>query len=147
MQVWTFWYILLLCESPLFGTILEFLISDLKQNKGNKVKRKVSFLYCVANYNESRRLHFRSPLNILFTFRIFNNLRLPWKQSLPWKFSLYLMYFLLFRIFEQLALALVQNVPGKNGEISSSGTVYTHGKAAQSSSKDQVAWLPYLLDC
>jgi len=33
-------------------------------------------------------------LNILFTIRIFNNLRLPWKQSFPWNFSLYLIYFL-----------------------------------------------------
>jgi len=45
-------------------------------------------------------------VNILFTFRIFNNSRLPWKQSFPWNFSLYWIYFLLFRIFEQLALAL-----------------------------------------
>ena len=33
-------------------------------------------------------LKFLTLLNILFTFRIFNNLNLPWKQSFPWKFSL-----------------------------------------------------------
>jgi len=48
MQIWTFWYILLLCESPLFGTILEFLISDLKQNKRNNENKNV-ILYCVVN--------------------------------------------------------------------------------------------------
>jgi len=36
MQVWTFYYMLLLCESPLFGTVLD---KDLKQNKRNN-KRK-----------------------------------------------------------------------------------------------------------
>jgi len=37
----------------------------------------------------------------------------------------------------------VQNVPGKNGELSPSSYSlhYTHGKAAQSVSKDQVVWL------
>jgi len=35
----------------------------------------------------------------------------------------------------------VQNVPGKNGEISPSPTVYTHRKSAKRSSKDQVKWL------
>ena len=37
----------------------------------------------------------------------------------------------------------VQNVPGKNGELSPSGysLLYTHGKAGQSLSKGQVAWL------
>ena len=41
---------------------------------------------------------------IEYTFHIedFNNLRLPWKQSFPWNFSLYWVYFLPFRIFEQL---------------------------------------------
>jgi len=43
-------------------------------------------------------------VNILFTFRIFNNFRLPWKQSFPWNFSPYWIYFLLFRIFEQRRL-------------------------------------------
>ena len=42
--------------------------------------------------------------NILFTFRICNNFRLTWKQSFPWNFSLYWIYFLLFRIFEQRRL-------------------------------------------
>jgi len=40
-------------------------------------------------------------VNILFTFRIFNSFRLLCKQIFPWKFSLYWIYFLLFRIFEQ----------------------------------------------
>jgi len=52
-------------------------------------------------------------LNILFTFRMFNNLRLPWKQSFLWNFSLYLIYFLPFRIFEQLcACPEKQSCPG-----------------------------------
>ena len=32
-------------------------------------------------------------VDILFIFRIFNNLRLPWKQSFSWNFSLYWIYF------------------------------------------------------
>ena len=48
-----------------------------------------------------------------FTLRIFNNLRLPWKQSFPWNFSLYWIYLLPFRIFEQLALALKNRVAQK----------------------------------
>ena len=76
---------------------------------------------------------------VLFTLRIFNNLCLPWKQSFPWNFTLYfiynfyhsgflsnfvlflknrgcpeftvlIIYFLSFRIFEQLALALKNRV-------------------------------------
>ena len=43
-------------------------------------------------------------MNIFFTFRIFNNFRLPWKQSFPWNFSLCWIYFLLFRISEQRRL-------------------------------------------
>ena len=35
----------------------------------------------------------------------------------------------------------VQTVPGKNGELSPSGYNLHHGKAAQSLSKDQLAWL------
>ena len=42
--------------------------------------------------------------NVLFTFRICNNFRLTCKQSFPWNFSLYWIYFLLFRIFEQRRL-------------------------------------------
>jgi len=34
-------------------------------------------------------LKFFTILNVLFVFRIFNNLRLPWKQSLLWNISLY----------------------------------------------------------
>jgi len=74
-------------------------------------------------------LEFCTVLNILFTFRIFNNLHLPWKQSLPLKFFTILNIFFniqnfysnsalalkflavvnilfTFRSFEQLALAL-----------------------------------------
>ena len=51
-------------------------------------------------------------MNILFTSRIFNNLHLPWKTELPWNFLLYGIYFLLFRIFEQLARALKNSFPG-----------------------------------
>jgi len=41
-------------------------------------------------------------------------MRLPWKKELPWYFSLYLnMYFLSFRIFEQLAPALKNIVAQK----------------------------------
>ena len=47
--VWTFWYILLLCESPTFTWILceylvQFLTTDLKQNKrnSNKKSRQIS---------------------------------------------------------------------------------------------------------
>ena len=39
-----------------------------------------------------------------------SNLRLPLKPELTWKFSLYWKYFLSFRIFEQLALALKNRV-------------------------------------
>jgi len=42
-------------------------------------------------------------VNILFIFRIFNNLCLPWKEF-PLKISLYWIYFLSFSIFEQLRL-------------------------------------------
>jgi len=38
-----------------------------------------------------------------------------------------------------VGLAMCQNVPWKNGEASASA--YTHGKAAQRLSKDQVEWL------
>ena len=75
---------------------------------------------------------------VLFTFMIFNHLRLPWKQSLPWKFSLHWIYFYIqefwatctcpekqrlpsihsteciffsFRISEQLALSLKTELP------------------------------------
>jgi len=58
-------------------------------------------------------LKFFTVLNTLFTFRIFNNLLLPWKQSFPWNFSLYWIYFLPFRIFEQLcACPEKQGCPG-----------------------------------
>ena len=57
-------------------------------------------IHCIQNFfHRSRFLRLPSKnrvglklftvLNILFTFRIFNNLRLPWKQSFPWNFSLY----------------------------------------------------------
>ena len=45
--------------------------------------------------------------NIYFlSFRILNNLRLPWKTEFALKFFTVLKYFLSFRIFEQLELAL-----------------------------------------
>jgi len=50
-------------------------------------------------------------VNILFTFRIFNNFRLPWKQIFPWTLSLYWIYFLLFRIFEQRRLPWKTELP------------------------------------
>ena len=56
-------------------------------------------------------------VNILFTFRIFNNFRMPWKQSFPWNFLLYWIYFLLFRIFEQRPL------PWKNRVVQKFSTV------------------------
>jgi len=40
--------------------------------------------------------------------RFLSNLHLPWNQSFPWKFSLYWIYFLSFRIFEQLSACLEQ---------------------------------------
>jgi len=46
-------------------------------------------------------LKFFTALNIHFTFRSFDKLRLPWKTESPWNFSLYWIC-----IFEQLALAL-----------------------------------------
>ena len=85
-------------------------------------------------------LKFFNVLNILFTFRIFNNLRLPWKQfplkfftvlnifftiqdfwatlCLSWKTECALKFFTVwnilfaFRIFEKLALALKNSCPG-----------------------------------
>jgi len=42
--------------------------------------------------------------NVLFAFRICNNFRLTCKQSFPWNFSLYWIYFLLFRIFQERRL-------------------------------------------
>jgi len=52
-------------------------------------------------------LEFFTAFNILFTFRIFEQLACacPEKQSCP-EFTVLIIYFLLFRIFEQLALAL-----------------------------------------
>ena len=46
-------------------------------------------------------------LYIFYHSGFLSNLRFHWKTELPWNFSLYLnMYFLSFRIFEQLAVAL-----------------------------------------
>ena len=48
-------------------------------------------------------LKYFTVLNKLFTFRIFEQLcACPEKQSFPWNFSLYWIYFAPFRIFEQL---------------------------------------------
>jgi len=55
-------------------------------------------------------LKFFTVLNILFTFRIFEQLALALKNSVSWNFSLYWIYFLSFRIFEQLALAIKNRV-------------------------------------
>jgi len=52
-----------------------------------------------------------SEYTVLFTFRIFNNLRLPWKQSFPWKFSPCWIYFLLFRILSNLRLPWKTELP------------------------------------
>jgi len=41
---------------------------------------------------------------------VFNNLRLPWKPSFPWNFSLHWIYFLPFRISEQLCACLENRV-------------------------------------
>ena len=49
-------------------------------------------------------------LNILFTFRIFNSLRLPLAEF-PWNFSLYWIYFLPFKTFEQLCLPWKIEIP------------------------------------
>jgi len=68
---------------------------------------------CACPEKNRVALKFFTVLNILFTFRIFSNLRLPWKQSFPWNFSLYWIYFLPFRIFEQLcACTEKQSCPG-----------------------------------
>ena len=50
-------------------------------------------------------------LNMYFlSFKILNNLRLPWKQSFPWNFSLRWNIFLSFMTFEQLVLVLKNRV-------------------------------------
>jgi len=56
-------------------------------------------------------LEFFTLLNILFTFRSFEQLACacPEKQSCP-EFTVLIIYFLSFRIFEQLALSLKNRV-------------------------------------
>jgi len=54
-------------------------------------------------------------LNIYFlSFRILNNLRLPWKTEFGQKIFTVLKYFLSFRIFEQLELALKNRIWPEN---------------------------------
>ena len=61
-------------------------------------------------------MKFLTVLNILFTFRVLSNERLPWKTEGALKnrgcpeYAVLNMYFLLFRVFEQLALALKNTV-------------------------------------
>jgi len=58
-------------------------------------------------------LEFFAVLNILFTFRIFEELVLALKNRGRPEFTVLNIYFLSFRIFEQLALALTkQSCPG-----------------------------------
>jgi len=44
---------------------------------------------CACPWKNRVALKIFTVLDILSTFRIFNNLCLPWKQSFPWNFSLY----------------------------------------------------------
>jgi len=59
-------------------------------------------------------MHFKSLIHCIenfFTVQDFwATCACPEKQSLPWKFSLYWIYFLSFRIFEQLAFSLKNRV-------------------------------------
>ena len=55
-------------------------------------------------------LEYFTVLNILFTFRIFEQLALALKNRGCPEFTMVNMYFLSFRIFEQLALALKNRV-------------------------------------
>jgi len=50
-------------------------------------------------------------MNILFTFRIFEQLALAMKNRVALEFFTVLKYILSFRIFEQLALALKTELP------------------------------------
>ena len=65
---------------------------------------------CAWPKNNRVALKIFTAVNILFIFRIFEQLALALKTGLPWNFSLHWIYFLLFRIFEQLALALKKRV-------------------------------------
>ena len=56
-------------------------------------------------------LKFFTVLNILFTFRIFEQLALALKHRVVLKIFTVLKYFLLFRNFEQLALVLKTELP------------------------------------
>jgi len=66
--------------------------------------------YCIENFfHRSIFLsNFLFPWNIslhwIYFLHWFFNMRWPWKQSLSWKYSQYWIYFVLFKIFEQLAL-------------------------------------------
>jgi len=50
---------------------------------------------------------------MLFTFRIFEQLALPWKTELPRKFSLFWNIFYLSGILSNLRLSWKQNLPWK----------------------------------
>ena len=55
-------------------------------------------------------LKFFTALKYFYLSGFLRNLRLLWKQSLSWNFSLYLIHFLHPRMFEQLLLALKNRV-------------------------------------
>jgi len=51
MQICTFWYILLLCESPF---LVQFLITDLKQNKRNNKKKSREDVELLQTFTDSK---------------------------------------------------------------------------------------------
>ena len=108
-----------------------FYIKDIWTTWACPEKQSVPWIHCIEY------IYFLS-------FRILNNLRLPWKTEFALKFFSVLKYFLSFRIFEQLELALKTELAlnfSRRGAAAPPASYATVLHALSSSHRNMTAWV------